>query len=287
VATSPVQLVFDDPIDVPDLFTDEGKVAQILRNFISNAMKFTEAGEIRVSGRYDALADTVSITVSDTGIGIAPEDQARIFEQFVQVDSAKQRQVKGTGLGLPLSRKLASLLRGGITVQSTVGKGSRFTLTIAAHLDLEAPNGGPEAHSDSSGSNDVDTDSTVARPTVLVVDDEEMARYLVRKQLSDLGVFIEEARSGQEGLDLASERRPDVIVLDLAMPEMDGLQVLQKLRSNPATRGIPVVVHTSKIVDGDERDLIHSAASAFVRKGAAGADSLRDAVEQLVRAQGR
>ena len=285
VATSPVQLVFEDPVDVPDLYTDEAKVAQILRNFISNAMKFTEAGEIRVSAVYDPVADTVSITVADTGIGIAPEDQARIFEQFVQVDSARQRKVKGTGLGLPLSRKLANLLRGGITMQSTVGTGSKFTLTIAAHLEAEALHDQAEAQ-DQSGAPGT-AFSEPHRPTVLVVDDEEMARYLVRKQLADLDLRLEEARSGKEGLTLADERHPDLIVLDLSMPEMDGLQVLERLRANPSTRGIPVIVHTSKVMPPEERERIESEASALVRKGSEGMDNLRNTVEQIVRKEGR
>jgi signal transduction histidine kinase len=112
-----------------ELVTDEGKVSQILRNFISNAIKFTERGEVRVSS---ALADggTLVFAVSDTGIGIAPEDQQRIFQEFEQVDHVLQQRVTGTGLGLPLSRKLATLLGGGIDLQSTPGTGSRFELTL-------------------------------------------------------------------------------------------------------------------------------------------------------------
>lgn len=285
VATSPVQLIFEDPAEMPDLYTDEAKVAQILRNFISNATKFTEQGEIRVSATYDSASDTVSITVADTGIGIAPADQARIFEQFVQVDSARQRQVKGTGLGLPLSRKLANLLGGGITMQSTPGEGSKFTLTIPAHFS--------NAGASSAG---VPTDTEVPdqpqetpaeRGVVLVIDDEEMARYLVRKQLSALDVAVEEARSGPEGIAIAAERRPSLIVLDLSMPEMDGFQVLAALRSNPATQDIPVVVHTSKTVVEAERQQIAASATALVAKGASSSETLRLTVEQIVKNEGR
>ena len=125
-----VTLQFETDAAEIELNTDEGKVAQILRNFISNAIKFTERGEIRVAAAAGAGGETVVLAVSDTGIGIAPEDQQRIFQEFEQVDHALQLRVTGTGLGLPLSRKLATLLGGGIEVQSEPGVGSRFELTL-------------------------------------------------------------------------------------------------------------------------------------------------------------
>ncbi|HZR09264.1 MAG TPA: ATP-binding protein, partial [Myxococcales bacterium] len=126
---SPVQLLFDPPRDLPQLFTDEGKVTQIVRNFASNALKFTERGEVRIGARQET-AGTVTFYVKDTGIGIAPEDQERIFEEFIQVEGPVQKKVKGTGLGLPLSRKLAEMLGGKVRVQSAPGRGSTFFLTI-------------------------------------------------------------------------------------------------------------------------------------------------------------
>src|SRR5215203_2538480 len=125
-----VSLVFEEAAGVPTIYSDEGKVSQILRNFISNALKFTERGEVRVSAEYDPLTRTVALSVTDTGIGIAPEDQERIFQEFAQIDHAVQRRVRGTGLGLPLSRKLAELLGGRLLVSSTVGLGSTFTVAI-------------------------------------------------------------------------------------------------------------------------------------------------------------
>jgi signal transduction histidine kinase len=129
VTSDDVTLQFEMDAGDVELVTDEGKVAQILRNFISNAIKFTERGEIRVSSA-PADSDMVVFAVSDTGIGIAPEDQQRIFQEFEQVDHALQQRVTGTGLGLPLSLKLAGLLGGGIDLQSTPGVGSRFELTL-------------------------------------------------------------------------------------------------------------------------------------------------------------
>ena len=128
-----VALVIDDPVDLPPLYTDEGKLSQILRNFIGNAVKFTEGGEIRVRAAATGPG-LVTFAVTDTGIGIAPDDQEKIFEEFSQLDSALQRKATGAGLGLPLSRKLAELLGGRVAVSSTVGVGSTFSVTIPARF---------------------------------------------------------------------------------------------------------------------------------------------------------
>ncbi|HEX6106672.1 MAG TPA: ATP-binding protein [Gemmatimonadales bacterium] len=125
-----VSLVFEDVTHLPTLETDEGKLSQILRNFISNALKFTERGEVRVSG--EAQAGFVVFSVADTGIGIAPEHHERVFEEFSQIDSALQRRTTGTGLGLPLSRKLAELLGGSVSLTSEPGRGSIFRVSVPA-----------------------------------------------------------------------------------------------------------------------------------------------------------
>lgn len=124
-----VALVFEDPDEPIVLTTDAQRVAQVLRNFVSNALKFTTEGEVRVSARV-ADGDVVILEVADTGAGIAPEDQARIFEDFAQVDGPIQKRVRGTGLGLPLTRKLAALLGGEVRLESRLGEGSRFSLVV-------------------------------------------------------------------------------------------------------------------------------------------------------------
>ncbi len=131
-----VTLIFEDPVDVARVYTDNSKLSQILRNFISNALKFTQSGEVRVSARAGDAA-TVVFAVTDTGIGIAKEHHAAIFEDFVQVDSPIQKRFRGTGLGLSLSKKLAGLLGGTVSVDSQPGVGSTFAVTIPAQLGLE------------------------------------------------------------------------------------------------------------------------------------------------------
>jgi signal transduction histidine kinase len=229
---SEVELVFVEPQNLPTLNTDEGKVSQILRNLISNALKFTPKGEVRISALQQERA--VVFTVADTGIGIAPNDLELIFEEFVQIENPLQNQFKGTGLGLPLCRQLAQSLGGSIAVESQLAVGSTFTLTlpcIYAELAEKAL-------------------QTLIK--VLIIDDEEISRYLLKQLLGDTKVI--EATNGSEGLLKAILEQPQLIFLDLEMPELSGLEVLEQLKADFATKHIPVVIHTSKQLKPEERD---------------------------------
>jgi signal transduction histidine kinase/CheY-like chemotaxis protein len=234
--TSPsVELIFDGADQTPELVTDESKVSQILRNLISNALKFTEKGEVRVRAEYDKEQKLAIFSVRDTGIGIAPEDQSLIFEEFSQVDTRLQKKVKGTGLGLPLSRSLAGLIGGTIRLESVLGQGSVFTLVIPAKL------GSATAFADE-------------RPSkrVLVIDDDDTFRYILKQIIANEPRYeVLEAGSGGEGLRKARDEQPDVIVLDLQMPNIDGFTVLQELGADHRTSVIPVIVSTSLAVNAE------------------------------------
>jgi signal transduction histidine kinase len=138
---SEVSLIFEDPHDVPRVYTDDKRLSQILRNFVSNALKFTARGEVRVSAVRDT--EYVVFAVTDTGIGIAPEHQGALFNDFVQVDSPIQKRLRGTGLGLSLSKKLAELLGGNVTVVSALGRGSTFSVRIPIRYAGEASRAAP------------------------------------------------------------------------------------------------------------------------------------------------
>lgn len=137
VGSSSVSLVFEEPAQLPPIYTDDKKLAQILRNFISNALKFTVEGEVRVSaGMFDGTM--VEFAVTDTGIGIAGEHLPALFSDFVQLDTRIQKRLRGTGLGLSLARKFAELLGGSVAVESEPGKGSRFSVRIPSHYSVSA-----------------------------------------------------------------------------------------------------------------------------------------------------
>lgn len=231
VVNEAVALVFEDPPEGLSVISDESKVAQILRNLVSNALKFTERGSVRVWCIASEARDNICISVADTGIGIAQQDQAHIFQEFTQVQNRLQRRVKGTGLGLPLSRKLAELLGGKLEVTSSLGEGSTFTLTLP-----------------SGSETDIESEQQLQRGSncILIIDDEEPARYLARHLFRGTARPIIEASSGIEGAERARFERPALIVLDLIMPGHNGFEVLDELKADPATRDIPVVIHTSK-----------------------------------------
>jgi signal transduction histidine kinase len=136
LTNSNLVLVFEEPQDIPKLYTDHHKLSQILRNFISNALKFTQQGEVRVAARADG--DRVTFSVADTGIGIAPEHHGAVFQDFTQIDSPIQKRLRGTGLGLSLSKKLAVLLGGSVGLASVAGEGSTFSVTIPVQLQKAA-----------------------------------------------------------------------------------------------------------------------------------------------------
>ena len=236
--TSPaVELIFDIPDTVPEMFTDEAKVTQIMRNLISNALKFTEQGEVRVTASFDADSGRVRLSVRDTGIGVAPQDLARIFEEFSQVDTRIQKRVKGTGLGLPLSKSLAELLGGVLTVESVLGQGSVFTLAIP-------PRRGDPSRAQRAADN--------ARKRVLLIDDDETFRYVMRQIISSEPRYeFIEAVDGDVGLQAAREQKPDVIILDLQMPTVDGFSVLNELNADSRTSVTPVIVSTSLNVNAE------------------------------------
>jgi signal transduction histidine kinase/DNA-binding response OmpR family regulator len=406
LVNSSLNLVFEEPENVPLLYTDEGKISQVLRNFISNALKFTERGEVRVTASISASGNEITFSVADTGIGIAAEDQSRIFEEFTQVDNPVQRHVKGFGLGLPLCRKLAGLLGGSVFLQSQPGLGSVFSLKVpmsylSAEEQLPRLTEALTATLDAGGTPVLivedelearllyerylrDTDfnmiaaaglrqareamrrvrpgaiildillrgedtwqwlselkassdtrdipvlvvSTVedrgkglalgadgyfvkpagrqqliaklkelvvekkssAQPaepraqrsalgTVLIVDDEESARYVLKRLLSERPVAVIEAASGIEGLRMAAEQQPGTVFLDLKMPGMSGWTVLHNLKADPATRDIPVIIVTSETPRPDEQAEIERIAQGLIRKSDLTADRLDKALE--------
>jgi signal transduction histidine kinase/DNA-binding response OmpR family regulator len=231
----------------PDLGTmrsDQTKLRQGLLNLLSNAAKFTDGGRITLTARRiaDPGGERVQFVVSDTGIGMTPEQLHGLFQAFSQARSSTSRDYGGTGLGLAITRHFCRMLGGDVAVKSTPGKGSSFTLTLPAVCPAATPQ--------------VTTSSVPARPadalgTVLIIDDEEPAHELLERELASAGFYILHAAGGREGLKLAKQARPDVITLDIIMPDLDGWSVLKALKADPELCDIPVVLVT---IMGD-RDL--------------------------------
>src|SRR4051794_37789550 len=255
IATRPeVALVVAEPA-VAVLTTDQAMLTQILRNLLTNALKFTEVGEVRLSAEPGDQPDTVRLTVADTGVGIPAAEHERVFEEFYQVRGAQQAKVRGTGLGLPYARRLATLLGGTLTLESEPEAGSVFTVVLpvdpaAATPAVPVPDGADES-ADPGG-------ARVLR--VLVVDDDEAFRLLARRAMEQVADEVEEGEDGLRALTLITRQRPDVILLDLHMPEVDGLGVLEVLAADAAVADIPVVVLSAQPPEPPPAELRHARA---------------------------
>ncbi len=369
-----VELNFDEPTGIAPLRTDEGKVSQIVRNLISNALKFTPDGRVTVCAK-PAPNNRVIFEVADTGIGIPPEYHETIFQEFSQVENPLQERHRGTGLGLPLCRNLALLLGGRLWLESELGKGSKFFVEIPMFYVGEAAQTegadllpSPEFHrtpvlivednpetaslfesylrnsefqpiiandlqqaeawmarhtpavllSDiyfgedtawefirqvrrnlphlpliltsaydlgqralAEGANlfllkPVEQDqvlqelrrltSQTGTRRLLLVDDNEVSRYILRELLDRPWLDLSEAKNGTEALALIRGNAPHAVILDLLMPDMSGMEVLRTLRSRSETETLPVLIYTSKVLTEDERSQIESLRAKIVRK---------------------
>ncbi len=377
-----VKLIFEEPKDIPTLYNDETKVAQILRNLISNALKFTEHGEVRVSARMIADAEVVEFSISDTGIGIALKNQEHIFNEFYQIDSSLQKEVKGTGLGLALSKKLALALNGDLLLESELGVGSTFTVMIPLVYVEDRPSSNlgaqqildqvkypvlvveddpndlalfekylegscfqvisastlkearnvlkkirpitvmldilllgedgwsllTEMKRDESTREipvlittiiddqqekalELGADEYFVKPVnhqklleklftlralekILIIDDQPIDRYALKRKFLETGCTIVEAENGVEGIRKAKEEHPQVIFLDLVMPEMNGFEVLDHLNDDISTRDIPVIIYTNKVLKVEERHQLLNNSQTILSKGTISRDDI-------------
>jgi CheY-like chemotaxis protein len=233
VKDRPIKLEHHVPEDLPSIWADSTRLRQILLNLVSNAAKFTEEGRIALSASHDDK--WVTISVSDTGIGIPQEKLASIFEEFMQVDGSTTRRFGGTGLGLPISRHFVEMHGGKITAESAEGAGSTFIVTLPINSETVAEMEPVEAPPQEEALID-------GRRLVLAVDDDPGVINLYRRYLESEGYRILGITSSKEVLDKAIQLQPFAITLDVLMPNKDGWQLLRELKECPQTQGIPIVV---------------------------------------------
>ncbi|MCS7251224.1 MAG: response regulator [Anaerolineae bacterium] len=218
----PIELRQEVPEDLPPVWADPQRTRQVLLNLVSNAAKFTERGFIAV--RAQAGPSFVTVSVQDTGIGIPQEKQEEIFQEFTQVDSRTSRRYGGSGLGLAIARRLVEMMGGRIWVESEVGKGSTFFFTL------------PRVHAA------IAMKPRSGRPLVLCVDDDPGILTLYRRYLESHGFDVIGTTNPHEVVEMVRQIRPDVITLDILMPQKDGWSILQELKKDPETRRIPVII---------------------------------------------
>ncbi len=245
--------------DIDTLIADERKVKQIVFNLLSNAVKFTpDKGKVGIKARQGD--STVEVAVWDTGVGIAPEDQQRVFEEFQQVGETLTGKPEGTGLGLALTKRLVELHGGSIRLESTPGDGSIFTFTLPITGEAQHP------------ALTVDQQKIVAErveqsastgPLVLVIEDDPKAVDLLRIYLSEAGYAAEIAKDGEEGLEKAKRLSPNAIILDVLLPKVDGWNFLSQIKADATTKDIPVIIVS--IVDQKGKGFALGAADYLVK----------------------
>jgi two-component system sensor histidine kinase ChiS len=272
------------PDDLPSARCDVDRVRQILTNLVGNAIKFTDSGTVRVTA--ESTPSTVAIFVTDTGIGIPENQLGRIFDEFVQVDQSLARRQAGTGLGLAIASRLARLMGGEISVSSVHGSGSRFTLSLPrAARGRRAVN----VSGLSTGAAPVDdirreAYAAVTRQTpitVLIVEDNEDNLFTLREMLAPLSLELATATTGRQAIDYCRKRLPDLVITDVQMPGMSGLQATGAIRALPGGADLPILALTAQAMKGDRERILGAGVDEYLAKPVAPRE-LRAAVTRLI-----
>ena len=264
--------------------SDVNKCRHILQNLIGNAVKFTEKGKVEISAYENG--NEILIKVIDTGIGITESQQMHIFDEFRQADGSTSRKYGGTGLGLAIAKKYSNLLGGTVTVISSPGNGSEFTLTLPKQLDSE--NIVIEDETDATFKHSLQrikpfVNSIASESTILLVEDSEPAIIQIKDFMEESGYRILVAHDGREALEIINKTVPDAMILDLMMPDVDGFEMLETLRNAEPTANIPVLILTAKHITSDElkflkRNNIHQ----LIQKGDVNRNELLNSVASMV-----
>ena len=231
-------LVINCPSDMGTMRSDITKLRQSLFNLLSNASKFTEQGTVTLTVERRE-PEWITFSVSDTGIGMTPEQQAKLFQAFSQADVSTTRKYGGTGLGLVITQQFCKLLGGDIQVESEAGQGTTFTIRLPEQLE-----GTQTERASSQNTAEIRREVNGDGGTILVIDDDPSVHDLMQRFLGREGYRVLAALEGQEGVELAKQQAPDVILLDIRMPQMNGWEVLTLLKSDPELTRIPVVIVT-------------------------------------------
>jgi signal transduction histidine kinase/ActR/RegA family two-component response regulator len=263
-----ITLTYHNQDDTADLFADPRRLKQILVNLLANAVKFTpEGGEVTLLVESETEQNVIRFSIIDTGIGIAAEDMGRLFQPFVQLDSALNRQQAGTGLGLALVQRLTDLQGGSIHVESEPGKGSNFTIllpwrmegtvqpetvqmTVEATVEQESPSPEPSK----------------TQATILLAEDNVANFLTIGEYLESHGYEVKIAHDGLEAVQMAQETNPDLILMDIQMPGMDGLEATRRLRADPRFASTPIIALTALAMPGDRERCLAAGATEYMSK---------------------
>lgn len=276
-----IQVRLDVSGNLSQVILDERRIRQVLINLLNNAVKFTlDGGEIRltvteVASPSPEETPEIYFAVQDTGIGISPENIQKLFQPFMQIDSALNRQYEGTGLGLALVKRIVELHQGKVALTSEVGVGSCFSFTLPYRTAIASDARSPTpAHSQIESTSNHDTS-----PIILVAEDNEASINSLASYLTAKGYHLLVAKNGVEAVRLAISERPDMILMDIQMPGMDGLEATQLIRQNPDLEQVPILALTALAMEGDRDRCLAAGATDYVTKPV----KLRELVQRIER----
>ncbi len=266
--------------DAIEVDSDKDKFEHIVQNLLSNAVKFTDKGSITISAKEEN--DNVVVSVEDTGIGISKKHIPYIFDEFRQADASTSRKYGGTGLGLAIAKKYSKMLGGTLTVSSRLGEGSIFTLTIAKKLQEKTLQKSTSNVSEVKGSKPISFIKHDSK-RILVIDDNEAIRVQLKSLLEDDCYEVVLASDEDEALEKITEKSPDLILLDLVLPDVDGFKILEHIRNDDSTRDIPVMIITSKHITKEElQNLERNNVYQYIQKGNVNPNNLLTAIYQTL-----
>lgn len=245
---------------------DPGKLQQVINNLISNAVKFTEQGEVSLKVKrisQDEEHINLLFTISDTGIGIAKEDMEHLFQTFSQVDSSITRKYGGTGLGLAISRQLVETMGGKMWMESELYKGSQFYFSLPLRVAEK-----PSDKTIKKTSVDAKVDKTISFEKVLLVEDNIVNQNVIAKMLQEYNLIVDVVNTGKEALDLIYLKKYDIILMDIQMPDLDGIQATQKIREAEAKTDdyTPIIAVTAYALQGDRERFLSIGMDAYIAK---------------------
>jgi PAS domain S-box-containing protein len=266
-----IQIIEQISPNLPDMILDERRIRQVLINLLNNAVKFTDIGGsitltvTLLSGEEYAENSVLRMSVKDTGIGIAPENITKLFQPFIQIDSALNRKFEGTGLGLALVKRIVEMHNGSVSLTSALGVGSCFTVELPCGSAVVAsPKSesqlNPVSHPQPSSS------TPLASPLILLAEDNEANIATISSYLGAKGYRIMSAKDGQEAIALAKSHQPDLILMDVQMPVMDGLEATKQIRLDPSLVNIPIIALTALAMEGDRDRCLAAGANEYISK---------------------
>jgi len=270
-----IVLEFDASPEASTIVADPQRFKQILVNLLNNAVKFTlENGNVTLGVRADAAQNQIRFSVTDTGIGMTSENLQRLFDPFMQVDSSLSRQYDGSGLGLALVRKLTEMHGGNVVVESNVGKGSRFTVVLPwdkkagtrqmiNDSNANVSGSGKEKNVEAAKDSEM---SAVDGRTIILAEDNETNVMMVKDYLEHRGHKVIVAHNGLEVLAKVEEIPPDLILMDIQMPQMDGIEAIRRLRADTRFRSTPIIAVTAFAMRGDRERCLEAGATDYLSK---------------------